>query len=723
MISGNTEKFLTPMRQISGKVEVVDTSTASQSGKAVRLEGCAVGVPLDVKLTGDISNFEGYTVEQYGKNLFDFSQYPFTNIYIKASTGEEVSSSGYSAIKKYVPVGHLKGQAITLNHPPAEVATGTNAGLVFYDAKKVYISGDKGYTHIVPDNAEYMRFSIPRAYADGTQIQVELGDTVSNYEAYREPQVFPVNADGVVSGVTAYAVNTLALGGANEYNITLTVSYSIEVPGDTYTAQNKLQSITIDRTGESKFFGFGISQKATIKLIDKECMCGLASGDKLSVLFDDVAVSPTFYIEKASRDEKTGNVSVEAQDALFLATKHTIKELALPADYTIGELADAVAAFLSIDIIRPDLSEFSTNYEGGANFDGSETVREALNAIAEATQTIYFINHGNALVFKRPSMDEAVAWEIDRTQYFDLTNKSQVELTGICSATELGDNVEATNGRNGITQYVRDNPFWELREDIGVLVDNAVAAMAGLTISQFNCSWRGNYLVEPGDKLALTTKDGNTIYSYLINDKIEYTGGLKQTSDWQIGEEKEAANPSTLGEVLKQTYAKVDKANKQIDIVVSEASATKEAVAALQLSTGLIEASVSDYKKATSEAIGDINDELEGLSQSVKATMTSEEVKIEIQKELSNGVDKVSTSKGYSFSDSGLAITSSQNNLSTNITEDGMEVKKGGTAVLTANNEGVEAIDLKATTFLVIGENSRFEDYRGNRTACFWIGR
>jgi len=42
-----------------------------------------------------------------------------------------------------------------------------------------------------------------------------------------------------------------------------------------------------------------------------------------------------------------------------------------------------------------------------------------------------------------------------------------------------------------------------------------------------------------------------------------------------------------------------------------------------------------------------------------------------------------------------------------------------------ANKDGVDAKDLHAKTYLIIGEGegrSRFEDYSPNRTGCFWIG-
>ena len=51
-----------------------------------------------------------------------------------------------------------------------------------------------------------------------------------------------------------------------------------------------------------------------------------------------------------------------------------------------------------------------------------------------------------------------------------------------------------------------------------------------------------------------------------------------------------------------------------------------------------------------------------------------------------------------------------------------MTVYRDSTPVLTANNSGVDAVNLHATTYLIVGNNSRFEDYGEDRTGCFWIG-
>lgn len=105
----------------------------------------------------------------------------------------------------------------------------------------------------------------------------------------------------------------------------------------------------------------------------------------------------------------------------------------------------------------------------------------------------------------------------------------------------------------------------------------------------------------------------------------------------------------------------------------------------------------------------------------VELAMTSEDVTLAIQQEMSNGVEKVVTTTGFIFDDEGLTVEKSNREMKTQITEDGMTVYKNNTAVLTANNKGVDAANLHATTYLIIGKNSRFEDY-GNRTGCFWIG-
>ena len=134
---------------------------------------------------------------------------------------------------------------------------------------------------------------------------------------------------------------------------------------------------------------------------------------------------------------------------------------------------------------------------------------------------------------------------------------------------------------------------------------------------------------------------------------------------------------------------------------------------------------VEELKKSLNESVGDINDSIVDLSTRVSAQMTSEDVQLQIQTELSNGIETVSTTTGFTFNNEGLTIAKSGSEMATQITEDGMTVYRGSEGVLIANNEGVHAEDLTATTYLIIGDRSRFENFErdgSTRTGCFWIG-
>lgn len=493
--------------------------------------------------------------------------------------------------------------------------------------------------------------------------------------------------------------------------------------------QDHLQSFKVERIGEDgKFFGFGVGQKLTVKLVDKERIINITPNHTLEAVFgtgcDYIYTNPLFHVENVERNETTNELTITAFDALNKASQYTVADLNIIAPYTIEEFAAACAALLGLPLKLPEANEsFKTVYAEGANFEGTETVRAALNAIAEVTQTIYFIDYDWNLSFRRLDKNGEAVDTITKDRYFTLKNDVSKTIASIAHITELGDNVEAPAAIDGVVQYVRDNPFWDLREDIGDLIEVAAINVAGLTISQFDVSWRGNYLIEIGDKIELENKDGSIFTTYALNDVITYDGGLKQSNSWNYGikELETATNPSTLGATLSQTFAKVDKVNKKIEMVVSETTANSEAISSLQLNTDSINAAVKQMEETTTTAFDGVNEEIATLTNKVEATMTAEDVTIAIKSELSNGVAKVETETGFTFNDEGLTISKSGSEMTTAITEDGMTVYKNEEAVLVADNEGVKAEDLHATTYLIIGNNSRFEDF-GDRTACFWIG-
>lgn len=496
---------------------------------------------------------------------------------------------------------------------------------------------------------------------------------------------------------------------------------------NTFHTSDRVIKLSIERIGEdSKFFGFGISQRLNLHLIDKERELDIPTSNSMRISFSSdgvnyVSAFPLFHVSRVNRDENTNELSITAYDRLSDASNHTVNEVPLTENFTLRAYAAACAELmgLTLKVIGAD-TEFDIEYEV-ANYDGTELLRDALDDIAEVSLTVYYMDNEGNLVFRRLDKDGAADIEITKDKYFTLKSGANKRLARLCSTTALGDNLETSLAVTGTTQYIHENGFWTLHAGTATRLEEALAAIGGMTINQFDCSWRGNYLVEYGDKLALTTKDNEVVVAYLLNDMLEYDGSLKQSTIWKYSNENGdvSGNPTSLGEVLKNTSATVDKVNQTITSVIKRTDDLQESVTSLQLTTDDIAASVSETNKKVDEQTGIISD----LTDKVNATMTSDAIKIEIQKELAqNGTAKVTTSTGFTFNEEGLTVSKSGSEMETMITEDGMTVYRDNTAVLTANNKGVVAIDLHAKTYLWVGDYSRLENYGSNRTGCFWVG-
>ena len=101
-------------------------------------------------------------------------------------------------------------------------------------------------------------------------------------------------------------------------------------------------------------------------------------------------------------------------------------------------------------------------------------------------------------------------------------------------------------------------------------------------------------------------------------------------------------------------------------------------------------------------------------------------LEIEIQKIQTDGVSKVVTQTGYCFDQDGLNIRKSGEEMQNLLDNTGMYVRRGQDTILQANHQGVVATDVKVNNFLILGDNSRLEDYSDgtdeHRTACFYVG-
>lgn len=513
--------------------------------------------------------------------------------------------------------------------------------------------------------------------------------------------------------------------------------YNESTLAETCTCADFLETLEVAREGDnSKFFGFGVCHKLSANLIDLERRLQVTKNNTVKVGLGDGTTwdnpYPTFYITELARNEKTNNISCTAYDTLYQANFISVSELNLTGSFNLLELAHYCAYKLGLLHVtcegpyRADL--FNTVYfEAPLNLNGDEPLRVLLDAIAEFTQTVYFIKNFNdqdVLVFKALNKTGDPVLTIDRDMYFELTTLTPKILTGLGHATELGDNL-ITADTSGIVQIMRDNPLYEMNPNTATLLDEAAARMTGFTIHQFDCEWGGNHLLEIGDRVAFVTEDNDTIFTYIINDVLEYKGFVNELTAWEYTQEDSTAgNPTNIGDRINQTVAKVDKVNKEITLLVSDVEDTKSELSTLRLTSDEIAASVSSLETTTLTNVESLTYDVETLAKEVSLKVSSDNIAFVVQQTLSEGVDRVVTSaKEYTFDDTGLNISTPDSEISTQITEDGMKIYKNTAEVLTADNKGVKATDLHAVTYLLIGENSRLEDKGGNRTACFWIGR
>ena len=119
-------------------------------------------------------------------------------------------------------------------------------------------------------------------------------------------------------------------------------------------------------------------------------------------------------------------------------------------------------------------------------------------------------------------------------------------------------------------------------------------------------------------------------------------------------------------------------------------------------------------------SVGPINDRMTVIEQN------NSKIDIRIQSLENEGVDAVTTKAGYTFDEYGLTIYKEGTEIKNLLDNSGMYVTRSGEEILTANSDGVRAINMTATQYLIVGVNSRFESYSngedGKRTGCFYIG-
>lgn len=211
-----------------------------------------------------------------------------------------------------------------------------------------------------------------------------------------------------------------------------------------------------------------------------------------------------------------------------------------------------------------------------------------------------------------------------------------------------------------------------------------------------------------GDMITVTDPKGVTFTAWVMKktsdgqrDTLESTGSHRRDSTTAV---------NNLG--FQALSGKVLTLRTDVDGIRAENRDTQGRLASLELDLEGIRSRVQSQQTATEGITGTLS----------TLTQTAEGLSLELETIRENGAGKVCTGTGYTFDDSGLRIRRTDSDMENLLDHTGMYVRRSGQVVLQANNQGVRARDVTVENYLIVGENARFEDYGGNRTACFYIG-
>ena len=407
----------------------------------------------------------------------------------------------------------------------------------------------------------------------------------------------------------------------------------------------------------------------------------------------------TFIVKEAEYKDETNSIVITAYDLILLSmipyapsVNFTAPEGSEPPVITLGIYLQSICDYLGITLATPTFanSEVIIDEE---KYDNSYTFRDVLTEIAQAA--------GGTIAIKNDQL--YVLYPVASEVKVEPSNLKSIEIgevfgpvnSVVIARTPQEDNIykKDATAETICEIKIENNQLMDShREDF---IEGIYNALYGLTYYPHEVESFGIGTLEICDLFTIETLDGNTYTALHMSGEVEITQGLvertKGTAPTSTKTDYKAA--SETDRRINQTILRVDKQD------------------------GIIQGLITKTEEKTNELTG----EVEKLTKSVESTMTAEDIKILVSTSV-EGKDNIKTSMGYTLNDEGLRIKRSNEEIENLLTHEGMYVNRNDDNILTADKKGVDAINLKARQYLIVGENSRFEDYDDNRTACFYIG-
>jgi hypothetical protein len=363
-------------------------------------------------------------------------------------------------------------------------------------------------------------------------------------------------------------------------------------------------------------------------------------------------------------------------------------------------------------------------------FQAGESCRDVLKEISKLAYSWVRIGWDNKcyIDFNQHDITDADTYNvITNDHYFSLETKKEVfgpinnvvvGMSGIDGESHSSKDLASIEQYGEHTLYIYDNPLtntFELRE----LAQQQANKLFGLSYTQVNVETLGHPWLQGLEKINVVDMEGNDNITYPFNKTLKYNGHIRSIID-SMGEtevESTLAYESGILKNIRNASIKVDKQNQTIEQYTSK-------IINIEIKDN------NDYQEILDKFDNYApKSDIVTLENSVKQIQTDTYTKTEINTKLTDGSVTKVVAVGATFDENGMTYEKTSAKTKTTINEIGVSVKDatgsttksllfagyvepGNTEFKGYENSTIVGTDnIVVREFLVIGENSRIQDY------------
>ena len=220
-----------------------------------------------------------------------------------------------------------------------------------------------------------------------------------------------------------------------------------------------------------------------------------------------------FTVEKS--DRKNSKIYLDLVDRMYKAEKQYLSDLTYPA--TLNQILVSAAAQSGLTLETSSFANQTYIVNEKPVYEDI-TCRQVFAYVAELAGGYARVNRSGNLVIR--TLGTLSVATITGDHYIDY--KQSESAPGLIDQLIVKSGTETATAGTGINIYtVVDNLFVQNPSDV---VDNLFTVLSSINYKAGEINWIGDFSLDLGNKITIDGED-----TYIINRKIKYSGGLRET--------------------------------------------------------------------------------------------------------------------------------------------------------------------------------------------------